>query len=60
MAISYSTQGASDETGLSVTVIRNYINSGELKARYSGTKAVIEHDELKRFISSLPTDKPGK
>lgn len=60
MAISYSTQSASAETGLSVTVIRNYINSGELKARYSGTKAIVEHDELKRFIGSLPTEKPSK
>lgn len=59
-AISYSVKGAAEATGLSDTVIRLAINSGDLAARYPNTKAIIEHHELERWVQSMPTEKPER
>lgn len=60
MAISYSAQGAADQTGLSVSYIREAHRDGDLKGRYAGTKLILEHDDLKAWIESLPTERPSR
>lgn len=58
MAISYSVKGAAAETGVSEPLVRQAIKDGELQERYWNSKQIIEHDELVRFVKSLPTEKP--
>ena len=60
MAISYSVQGAAEETGLSASYIREAHRDGDLKGRYAGTKLIIEHEALKAWVESLPDVKPSR
>lgn len=60
MAISYSVKGAAAETGVSDALIRQAIKDEELPVRYWNTKQIIEHEELVKFVKSLPAEKPEK
>lgn len=58
--ISYSVKGAAAATGVSEALIRQAIADGDLQEQYWNSKQVIDHDELKRHIKSLPTEKPSR
>ena len=55
--VSYSIPGAALATGLSESALRRYIRAGDLAVRFSGTKPLIERDELVAFVRSLPMEK---
>ncbi|WP_053387666.1 hypothetical protein [Leucobacter japonicus] len=57
-AISYSVKGAAEATGVSEPLVRQAIKDGDVVVRYWNSKQLIEHDELKRLVQSLPTEKP--
>lgn len=58
--ISYSVQNLATATDLSVDSIQKAIKSGDLVANYYGTKPLVMGDEARRWIESLPTDRPGR
>lgn len=60
MTVSYNLAGASEASGLAVTKLRALIRNNELVARYQGKDVLIEREELARFVSSLPTERPSK
>lgn len=53
--VSFDIPGAALATGLSASRLREYIARGDLAVHYSGTKPVIEREELRAFILSLPS-----
>jgi hypothetical protein len=53
--IAYSPQGAALATGRSRTRIFKAIRDKELIARKDGRATLLEADELRRWIQSLPT-----
>src|SRR5690606_4000880 len=55
--VSYDIPGAALATGLSERTLRDYIRNGDLAVHYSGTKPVIEREELQAFIRALPSEK---
>jgi len=55
--VSYDIPGAALATGLSASRLREYIARGDLAVHYSGTKPVIDRDELRDFIRALPSEK---
>lgn len=57
--IAYSVKGASEQVGLSQSLIREAVRDGDIEPRYARTKTLIEHDELVRWVRELPTEKPG-
>ena len=57
--ISYSVEDAGNAVGLSRTRIFEAIKSGELEARKAGRATIIEADELRRWIKSMPVRKVG-
>lgn len=58
--VSYDIPGAAIATGLSESALRRHINAGALAVRYSGTKPLIERDELAAFVATLPSTKGGE
>jgi len=56
-AVSFDIPGAALATGLSETTLRDAVRRGDLAAHYSGTKPVIDRDELRAFIRALPSEK---
>ena len=57
--IAYSVEDAGNAVGLSRTRIFEAIKSGELEARKAGRATIIEADELRRWIKSMPVRKVG-
>lgn len=55
--VSYDIPGAVLATGLSESALRRYIHAGAIAVRYSGTKPLIERDELAAFVAALPSTK---
>lgn len=55
--VSYDIPGAAMATGLSETTLRDAVRRGDLAAHYSGTKPVIEREELRAFILALPSER---
>jgi hypothetical protein len=53
--IAYSPDGAALATGRSRTRIFKAIRNGELVARKDGRATLLEADELRRWVRSLPT-----
>jgi hypothetical protein len=53
--IAYSPQGAALATGRSRTRIFKAIKDKELVARKDGRATLLEADELRRWVRSLPT-----
>jgi excisionase family DNA binding protein len=53
--ISYAPETAAAVTGRSRTRIFKALKSGELTARKDGRATIIEHQELQRWVSSMPT-----
>jgi excisionase family DNA binding protein len=53
--IAYSPTDAAEVTGRSRTRIFGAIKNGELSARKDGGRTLIEHNELCRWVRSLPT-----
>lgn len=58
--VSYDIPGAALATGLSETTLRDAVRRGDLAAHYSGTKPVIEREELRAFIQALPAERPRR
>ena len=52
--ISYTVDGAVRATGISRSVLYEALKDEKLNARKSGSRTLIEHDELARFVRSLP------
>jgi excisionase family DNA binding protein len=52
--IAYDLDAAAEVTGRSKPRIRKAIKSGELAARRDGRRLIIERDELRRWVRSLP------
>lgn len=57
--VSFDIPGAALATGLSERTLRRYIQAGDIAVRFSGTKPLIERDELAAFVASLPLTKGG-
>lgn len=55
--VSFDIPGAALATGLGERTIRQYIQAGAITVRYSGTKPLIERDELAAFVAALPSTK---
>lgn len=58
--VSYDIPGAALATGLSERTLRDYVRKGDLAVHYSGTKPVIEREELRAFILALPSERPRR
>ncbi|WP_420111646.1 hypothetical protein [Pseudactinotalea sp.] len=58
--LSYSVQNLAIAVDLSVDSIQKAIKNGDLVANYYGTKPLITRDEARRWIDSLPTEKPER
>jgi hypothetical protein len=52
--IAYDLDAAEKVTGRSKSRIRKAIKSGELVARRDGRRLLVEPDELRRWVRSLP------
>lgn len=46
--------------GLSVDTLQKANRQNELVFKYSGTKPLVDPDELKRWFKSLPEEKPTR
>jgi excisionase family DNA binding protein len=53
--IAYSIEDAPQAVGVSRTRIFEAVRNKELTARKAGKSTIIESDELKRWVKSLPT-----
>lgn len=53
--LTYTFAAACEKANLSPPTLRKEINAGRLRIRRFGRKVLIERDELRRFIASLPT-----
>lgn len=58
MKLSYTYDEAADATGLSKRAIQIAVANNDLIPRYWNTKPVLEEDELKRWLKTLPTVSP--
>lgn len=58
--LAYSPDEAAEETSFGLARIYQAMNAGELKARKSGKRTVIPHDELTKWIDSLPPYERGQ
>lgn len=58
--IAYSLEEATEQIPLGTSSISDAIANNELVAHYGGpkkTRPMIDHDDLKAFVKSLPTEK---
>jgi hypothetical protein len=53
--IAYAIEDVPDRTGINRCKIFKAIRDKELRARKIGRSTIIEHNELRRWIASLPT-----
>ncbi|GAA4774310.1 hypothetical protein [Microbacterium gilvum] len=58
--LSYSVPNLALATDLSVDSISKAIKAGDLVANYFGTKPVVTRDEARRWLESLPNEKPER
>lgn len=58
--LSYSVANLATATDLSVDSIKKAIKNGDLVANYFGTKAVVTLGEARRWLESLPNEKPER
>lgn len=58
--LSYSLASLADATDLSVDSIQKAIKKAELVPSYFGSKPIILRDEARRWLDSLPNDKPER
>jgi hypothetical protein len=58
MKIAFTLDEAAEATGYSRRSIQIAIEQNNLIARYANSKPVIEEDELRRWLKSLPTISP--
>lgn len=58
--LSYSLKSLAEATDLSVDSIQNAIKKDELVPSYYGSKPIILRDEARRWLASLPNEKPEK
>jgi hypothetical protein len=58
--LSYSLTEFAIYTGLGITTIREAIDRGDLIPRFPNSKPIIEFEEGKRWLASLPTEKPAR
>lgn len=58
-AISHPIDVAAVAIGVSVGEVYNLLRRGELHARKSGKRTLIEDEELRRYVKSLPAWKPA-
>jgi excisionase family DNA binding protein len=52
--LAYTSAAACEKASLSRPALQKEINAGRLRVRRFGRKVLIEVDELRRFIASLP------
>lgn len=57
--IAYRIPDAAEACGVSETVLKDAIDAGEITKRYPTSKPIIEVDELREWVKSLPL-KPAK
>lgn len=58
--LSYSVQNLALATDLSVDSIQKAIKNSELIPSYFGSKPLIPVDEARRWLESLPNEKPER
>ena len=58
--LSYSVQTLAVATELSVDSIQKAIKRSELVPSYFGSKPLIPVEEARRWLASLPNEKPGR
>ena len=56
--LAYTYQEFAAATGLAVSTIRKAVDKGQIVPAYFGTKPLITAEEGRRFIESLPAEKP--
>lgn len=56
--LAYSMKGAAEATGVSVTLLEQFIARGDLIPRYANSKRIIPAAELQAWIDSLPLERP--
>lgn len=52
--ISVTLSAAKEATGISVRALQYAIDSGELTARYNGTRPILRVEDLERYVDALP------
>lgn len=57
MAIAYDYDGAAAAIGVAASKIRLAVSQNKIAARYWGKNVLIPHDELVRFVESLPEER---
>ena len=57
MAIAYDYEGAAAQLSVTVDKIKKLVRDNDIAARYFGRNVLIEHDELVRFVATLPTER---
>lgn len=55
--VSYDYEGAAAATGMAVSKIRARVREGRIAVKYDGKDVLIEHDELKAYVSALPSER---
>jgi hypothetical protein len=56
--LAYSLQEFAEQTGMGLRKVHYAIQDGRLKPTYWDSKPLITADEGKRFLESLPSEKP--
>lgn len=56
----FTMKQAAEASSHSIDTLERAADRGELKKRYANSKPVIEPDELRRWIKSLPTKRPRR
>lgn len=54
--IAYTIPDAAEACGVSETVLKEAITAGDITRRYPTSKPVIEADELREWVKSLPLE----
>lgn len=58
--LSYSVPNLAAATDLSVDSIQKAIRAGDLVANYFGSKPLVTRDEARRWLDSLPNERPER
>jgi hypothetical protein len=55
--LSYSIKGAAEATGISTSLLEQFIARGDITPKYVNSKRVITADELQAWLDSLPIER---
>jgi hypothetical protein len=55
--VAYNLAAAAQASGLTIYKLRDRIRNNKIAVRYEGKDVLIEHEELLRYIRTLPQDR---